>query len=273
MNKSIFVFAMCLIFGLLTTSCLTKKDLIYLQNNAPADSSSVIIKPINNNQYKLQVNDQIKIDFKSVNDNKLVKEFIDQFTMTTNTNANQFSEAQLYFNSYKVDQHGNIRIPTLGEITVLGYTIEEVRKQIEDKIYEEYFNKETTEIFVNVQLAGIRYTINGEVGRTGTNIIYNEKATILDAIANSGDITLVGDRRDVIIMRQFPHGTEIHSINLLEIDAMNSPYYVLKPNDYIYVKPLKQKTLGFGTNNLQTLTTIISSLSLVITTFLLVKNL
>ncbi|UYW00527.1 polysaccharide biosynthesis/export family protein [Flavobacterium agricola] len=264
-----------LFVGALFASCITQKDLVYLQNpNNLSDTSSVVIKAIQSDAYKLQVNDLVKIDFKSVNDSRLVKEFIDQFSSSTlNTNTNVVSEAQLYFNSYQVDDHGNIRIPTLGEINVLGFTVEQVRKKIEDIIYADYFNKATTEIFVNVKLAGIRYTINGEVGNTGTKVIYNDKATIMDAIANSGDITLVGDRKDVIVMRQYPHGTEIHSINLLEVSAMESPYYILKPNDYIYVKPLKQKTLGFGTNGLQTLTTIISSFTLMISTYLLVKNL
>ena len=273
MTKNIFLLLLCMIAGVFSTSCITQKDLIYLQNNNPSDSSSVVVKPVNNDVYKLQVNDQIKIDFKSVNDNRLVKEFIDQFSSSTSQNNNNLTEAYLYFNTYKVDQHGNIRIPTLGVLNVLGFSIEEVRQLIEDKLYSDYFNKETTEIFVNVQLSGIRYTINGEVGNTGTKIIYNEKATILDAIANSGDITLVGNRKEVVVMRQYPHGTEIHTINLLDANAMNSPYYVLKPNDYIYVKPLKQKTLGFGTNTLQTVTTAVSALSLIITTYLLVKNL
>lgn len=273
MIKKIFLLLLCMFAGIISTSCITQKDLIYLQNNNPSDSSSVVVKPIVNNVYKLQVNDQIKIDFKSVNDNRLVKEFIDQFSTSNTQNNNNYTEAYIYFNTYKVDQHGNIRIPTLGIINVLGFTIEEVRELIEDKLYTEYFNKNTTEIFVNVQLSGIRYTINGEVASTGTKIIYNEKATILDAIANSGDITLVGDRKDVVVIRQYPHGTEIHTINLLDVNAMNSPYYVLKPNDYIYVKPLKQKTLGFGTNTLQSVTTVISALSLIITTYLLVKNL
>lgn len=270
-NKFAFLLLLVSVFF---TSCLTRKDLVYLQNNnTPNDTSSVLVKPLNNDAYKLQINDQIKIDFKSVNDSRLVKEFIDQFSTTSTQNTNVISEAQLYFNSYQVDEHGNIRIPTLGELNVLGYTVIEVRKRIEDIIYTEYFNKATTEIFVSVKLAGIRYTINGEVGSTGTQIIYNDKATIMDAIANSGDITLVGDRRDVVVMRQYPHGTELHSINLLDISAMESPYYILKPNDYIYVKPLKQKTLGFGTNSLQTLTTVISSFTLLLTTYLLVKNL
>ncbi len=72
----------------------------------------------------------------------------------------------LYFTGYSVDDHGNIRIPVLGEMNVLGYTIEEVRKKIEERLLAEHFKKEA-QLFVNVKLAGFRYTINGEIGSPG----------------------------------------------------------------------------------------------------------
>jgi hypothetical protein len=38
----------------------------------------------------------------------------------------------------------------------------------------------------------------------------------------------------------------MHDIDLTDINVMKSPYFYLQPNDYIYVKPLKQKTWGTG---------------------------
>jgi hypothetical protein len=34
----------------------------------------------------------------------------------------------------------------------------------------------------------------------------------------------------------------MHDLDLTDINVMNSPYFYLQPNDYIYIKPLKQKT-------------------------------
>jgi len=53
--------------------------------------------------------------------------------------------------------------------------------------------------------------------------------------------------------------------------VMQSPYYNLQPNDYIYVKPLKQKTWGTGKTGIESLTTIITLLSLFTTTLVLLK--
>ena len=57
-----------------------------------------------------------------------------------------------------------------------------------------------------------------------------------------------------------------------DINVIKSPYYYLQPNDYIYVKPLKQKTWGTGKTGIESLGTIITLLSLATTTFLLLKK-
>ncbi len=260
MNKSPYY--ILLFIGFFFTSCVPTKDLIYLQENkngSPETISEVTSKP-----YRLQVNDVVSIEIKAL-DAKLVEIF-------NGGNGESAKNAEsLYFTGYTVDDHGNIRMPILGEINVLGFTIDEVRKNIETKLLSDYFKKEA-EIFVNVKLAGFRYTINGEVGSPGTNVLYQEKVNILEAIANSGDITVVGDRKDVKVIRQNPSGMETLSIDLTTVSATKSPAFYLQPNDYVYVKPLKQKTWGTGKTGIESLGTIITILSLATTTFLLLKN-
>lgn len=255
-------FYILLLIGLLSTSCVPNKDLIYLQENkntAIQNVNEVVSKP-----YRLQVNDVIRIDIKAL-DPKLVEIF--------NSGKEKIAETSesLYFLGYTVDDHGNIRMPILGEMNVLGYTVDEVRKKIEAQLLADYFKKEA-EIFVNVRLAGFRYTVNGEVFNPGSNVLYQEKVTILEAIANAGDITVVGDRKDVKVMRQNPQGIETLSIDLTDASALQSPCFYLQPGDYIYVKPLKQKSWGTGKTGIESLGTIITILSLATTTFLLLKN-
>jgi polysaccharide biosynthesis/export protein len=252
--------------GLIFTSCVPTKDLIYLQNKNNSDADSAI-NPIVLKPYRLQANDVLSITIKAI-DPKLVAMF-----GSTSTNSSQTSNSQngLYFDGYTVDDHGNIRMPVLGELNVIGFTLDEVRLKIEQKLLQDYFNKEAN-IFVSVKLAGLRYTINGEIGSPGTNTLYQEKVTILEAIANSGDITITGDRKKVTIIRQFPHGTELHDIDLTDINAMQSPYYFVQPNDYIYIKPLKQKTWGTGKTGIESIGTVITLISLGTTIFLLLKK-
>ena len=95
----------------------------------------------------------------------------------------------------------------------------------------------------------------------------------MEAIANAGDINVIGDRKQVLIMRQIPQGTEMHTIDLTDVAVIQSPYFFLQPNDYIYVKPLKQKSWGTGTTGIQSFNTIITALTLLISTYLIFKTL
>jgi polysaccharide export outer membrane protein len=261
MNKHRFI--LLLSISVLFTSCISTGDLVYLQNKGAAietNVSAVVAKP-----YRLQSNDVLSISIKA-NDPKLVEIF-----STTNQGEAAKSEAGLYFNGFTVDDHGNIRMPVLGELNVIGYTLEEVRINIEKQLLAEYFKKEAN-IFVIVKLAGFKYTINGEVGSTGTKTLFQDHVNIMEAIANSGDITITGDRKAVTIIRQTPTGSEMHDLDLTDVNVVNSPYFYLQPNDYIYVKPLKQKTWGTGKTGIESLGTIITLLSLATTTFLLLKR-
>ncbi|WP_278022818.1 polysaccharide biosynthesis/export family protein [Flavobacterium ginsengisoli] len=241
------------------------KDLVYLQDKNNSGEQTAIAA-VEAKPYRLQVNDVLKINIKAI-DSKLVSIF-----NTTEGESSQAgkTESSLYFDGFTIDDHGNIRMPILGEINVIGYTLEEVRVKIEKKLLEEYFKSEAN-IFVTVKLAGFRYTINGEVGMTGTKTLFKDNVTILDAVANAGDITTVGNRKEVTIIRQTPTGVQMHDIDLTDVNVMKSPYYYLQPNDYIYVKPLRQKTWGTGQTGIQSIGTIITLLSLATTVYLIIK--
>lgn len=262
MNR--YLFYLLLSIGVLFTSCISTRDLVYLQKKDNSDLETSI-SAVESKPYRLQINDVLSITIKAI-DPKLVTIF-----STTNEGESGKSESGLYFNGFTVDDHGNIRMPILGEINVIGYTLDEVRIRIEKQLLEEYFNKEAN-IFVTVKLAGFRYTINGEVGSTGTKTLFQDHVNIMEAIANSGDIAITGNRKAVTIIRQTPNGSEMHDLDLTDINVMQSPYFYLQPNDYIYVKPLKQKTWGTGKTGIESLSTIITLLSLATTTFLLLKN-
>jgi len=259
-----YLSGLLLCISVLFSSCISNRDLVYLQNkdetNVETTISAVASKP-----YRLQTNDVLSITIKA-NDPKLVEIF-----STTNEGESGKSESALYFNGFTVDDHGNIRMPVLGELNVIGYTLDEVRQRIEKQLLAEYFKKEAN-IFVIVKLAGFRYTINGEVGSTGTKTLFQEQVNIMEAIANSGDITLTGNRKEVTIVRKTPTGTEMHDIDLTDRNIVNSPYFYLQPNDYIYVKPLKQKSWGTGKTGIESLGTILTLISLGTTVFLLLKR-
>ena len=263
--KKIVFFAL---FSVLFTSCISTKDLTYLQPNATSKSDSIKVAQEVSKPYRIQTNDVLSINIKAL-DQKLV----DMFSTTSEgSGQTQNSPQALYFTGYTVNDHGNIRVPILGEVNVLGFTTDEVRQKIEKQLLEDYFKKEAN-VFVTVKLAGLRYTINGEIGSPGAGVLYQDRATIMEAIANSGDITTTGNRKEVQIIRKFPHGFETYSIDLTNENALNSPYFYIQPNDYIIIKPLKQKTWGTGVTGVQSVATIMTAISLITTLLVLSKTL
>ena len=254
-----------MIVGLSFTSCIPTKKLTYLQvSETPADSIISIQRL--QKPYRIQVNDLLSIRVKALD-----QELVGMFNPISEQNANATGEERMYYDGFTVDLHGNIRVPTLGDISVLGYTVEEVRVLIEKELLDRYF-KDEANIFVTVKLAGIRYTTLVEIG-SGGQVIYKEQVSIMEAVANAGGITEFGDMTDVKIIRQYPGGGEkVHSIDLTNINATKSPYYYIHPNDLILVNPLPQKALGLGTTGMPLFTTIFSLLGILTSTILLITR-
>jgi len=261
MNRILLLTGLLLCF--LSTSCIPLKDIVYLQEkDTPTDSTQVMVEQLK--PYRIQINDILNIRLKVLDqDNVTIFNPVGE-----EGTLNASSAERAYFDGFTVDLHGNIRIPELGKINVLGYTAEEIEELLKAKLLEDQF-KETANIFVTVKLSGLRYTANGEVGTPGTNTLFQERVNIFEAIANVGEIPVTGNKKEVQIIRQYPQGQQIHTIDLTDINVMNSPYYYIKPNDIIYVKPLKQKTWGTGTTGIQSLTALVTGLTLITTTILL----
>ena len=258
-----------LIFGVFCTSCITNKDVVYLQDKGTVAFDSLQIKELSK-PYRVQVNDILSINVKAL-DEELTKIFNPVTNGNNNANGNQ-GQAQLYFNGFTVDLHGNIKFPILGDINVLGFTIEQIENKVKTELLNQYF-KDTAELFVTVKLAGLRYTVTGEVNSAGVLTLFQDRVNIIEALANAGDIKTTGDRTDVMVIRQYPQGQKIHHIDLTDLAAMQSPFYFIQPNDMILVKPLKRKAIGAGETFTQTLTTIASVFAIIVSTYFLVENL
>lgn len=203
----------------------------------------------------------------------LDQELVDMFNpVGTNASSSTSLNEGYYYDGFAVDTHGNIRIPTLGEINVLGRTTDEVREVVETRLLEDYFT-ENANIFVTVKLAGIRYTIAGEVADSGVKTELTEKLSVLDAIANAGGVPITGDLTDVLIVRQYPGGQKVHHMDLTNIDIMQSPYFFIQPNDLVLINPLPQKSIGIGTTGLDSVRTILTVFTSLVSVYLLATRL
>ena len=242
-----------LFLSLLAVSCISNKRITYLQNlpdNEPIELDEFIPFAEVDYKYILQPFDIVEIDFAS-SDEELTKAFSYQNNGTGGLSGmggaggggGQGSDP-LYFRGYSIDQAGEVEVPKLGKIHIAGMTEEEAKDKVQEAINE--FFKE--EVYVRLRIAGIRYTTLGEFNSVGVKVIYKNRATIFDALANSGETSLLGKKNKLFIIRQYDGGTKIHQINLNDRGILASPFYFIQPNDILYMEPMNIRQIGNADN-------------------------
>ena len=236
------------------TSCVPVKKMIYLQSEEEIKDK---VFEYQKEEYRLQENDILDVQIRSMNEeaNKLFT--IQNLGGGQNMQAGMQSGGDLYYmTGYTVNDNGAIELPYIGEVVVKGKTLKEAKAVIDVEVAR-YFKT----YYLSVKLGGIRFSTLGEFNNSGKQVILQNQATIYEAIALSGDLTPLAKRDEIRLIRQYPDGTKIHSINLLDQSIICSPYYFIQPNDVLYAEPLPQKAYGFGVTGAQTITTLVSALS------------
>lgn len=248
-----------------TGSCISNSSLVYLQNlenNKELTDDQLIT--YETPEYKLQYNDIVSIDIKTTVDFINAAFQIESQNQMRGGMATQGGGDVYYMTGYTVDKEGNIELPLLGKISVAGTSLDETKNKIQESL-KKLVNED---IFVRVKLGGIRYSIFGEVNRPGKFTILQDRITIFEALSNAGDFTTFAKRNEVIILRQYPNGTKIHRVNLLDRNIIQTPFYFIQTNDQIYAEPLKQREFARTENASQNILLVSS----VLTTLLLIFN-
>jgi len=141
---------------------------------------------------------------------------------------------------YLVDNDGYITFPVIGRLKVGGLTKSEAEKLIFEKIRP--YMAESENPVVIVRMSSYSVSVLGEVARPGSFQVSREKITILEALAQAGDLTIYGVRDKVKLIREDITGKkQIVNLNLNDANLVNSPYYYLQQNDVVYVEPNKVK--------------------------------
>lgn len=253
----IVIVLVCLVCALCISSCVPLNKITYLQEKEGEGQDSLLVAQQLSPPYRLQIYDLLNIDIRTVD--------IESSNYFSKSSGNQQNQAQmmqnpagLYFNGYTIDQRGEIEIPDLGKVKAVGLTTSELKQKIEKKLYDEVLYEETANLYVSVNLAGINYTLVGEVNQPGLQTIFREKANIVEAVSSGGGVPITGNLSDVKLIRKYPDGVKVHHLDLTDIKLVNSPFYLIQPNDMIVVDPLPQKTLGTGTTGLQSFSTFLT---------------
>lgn len=272
---------------LFITSCITTKDVRYMQPNESLVINEEGLVPYNIPVYRITKNDILNLNIVTTPKGDAAQFYSSlntsgsTVTPTTNNPLAVINSAgggnggniNFYFNGLKVDSNGDINVFGIGYVKAEGRTIEEVTKEIQEKVNEN-FQEGKSEVRLNTD--GITYYILGDVettGMTGEKVAHKNTLTITEALAINGGLNRTVDRQNIVIHRKLPEGIKIAKIDLTREDVMNSPYYYVQNGDEIYLNTRAKSLNGFGKDPIQTLTTGVSVITTALSIYLLLKNL
>ncbi len=161
--------------------------------------------------------------------------------------SGQLSNGAGNLQGYLVDNDGNINFPVIGHMHVQGMTKSQCQDMIREKLLP--YMAATENPIVTVRMSSYRVTVTGEVNRPGVIPVSTEKMSIVEALAQAGDLTVYGKRDNIMLIREDETGQKkMVRLNMNDANLINSPYYYLQQNDIIYVQPnsVKAKNAGIG---------------------------
>lgn len=254
-NLLFIVFAvLCMTLG----SCGSSKQIAYFQN---ADSLSYAASK-GLFDAKIMPKDLLTITV-STTDPKAATPF--NLSVTNTLNATGYlSTGAGSLQTYLVDNDGFINFPVVGQLKVGGMTKRQCENYIRDKILP-YMSK-TENPIVTVKMASFKVTVAGEVKTPGVFNVDQEKISVIEALARAGDLTIYGKRGNVLLIREDATGEKsVHRLNLNDANLINSPYYYLQQNDYLYVEPnsvqAKNSAIGSSTTIWISVVSILTSVA------------
>lgn len=219
-----------------TSSCVSPKSIVYFQGDTLRHSSQDVVQ---NYIPTIQSNDLLSIVVGSLNSeaNEMFNTANTATTASTNYSTNS-GGAKLQPLGYLVNQEGFIEIPMIGKVKIKGLTTSAAADTIRHKLLN--FLKEPS---VMVRNLNFKVSVLGEVRAPAVYVIPDEKITLPEVLSLAGDLTIYGNRSNVMIIREENGKREYARIDLTSRDIFNSPYYYLHKNDVIYVEPVKSKML------------------------------
>lgn len=231
MSRILFLFLSAL---LALSSCVSSKDFVYLQDMQVGERYHFERK----HEAVVHRDDRLSITV-SCKQPELALPFNAQNAAVKVSSTGEISaSADGTDKGYRVDVDGNIDFPMLGKINVEGRTLAEVTQLIKNGIIEGNFIKNP---LVSVDFLNFKYTVLGAVGSNGTYTVRGDRVTLLEAIANAGDLATNARVDKVTVIREIGKERQIFVHDLRSSNIFNSPCFYLQQNDIVYVEPKYRK--------------------------------
>lgn len=232
MKKYIFHLTSAIILLTSLSSCMSTKKVTYFENKD--EINTALSKTLYD--AKIMPKDILQIQVFTMTPEAAAPFNLMKVKGTSSATTSTNGQGTIY--DYLVDNDGNIEYPVLGTLHLGGMTKTEAEQFIKSKIQP--YLAESENVVVHVAMMNYKYAVLGGVKTPGLYTTRNEKVSILEAIAQAGDLTTFAYRDRIFLIREGSDGQkEFHRLDINDANIINSPYYYLQQNDVVYVEPRK----------------------------------
>ena len=221
------------------SACSSKDD--YILFNKAQNKQKEVVSEVKNIkfEYKIQPYDRISI---------IVYKH-PELSSTTIGNA-QFERGIL------VNSKGYLRLPLIKKIQVAGLSQTKAEEVISDA-YRKYLKHPD----IQIEVINKRAYVIGEVKNPGEVPLLNERLTLLQILAEAGDMTDAANRSSILILKN-GQLSKVHSkiIDLTDANAIVTANLMIEPNDIVYVMPNGMKAFNTRVNEISPIFQLISSI-------------
>ena len=243
---------------ILLQSCVSKKEILYMQD---LDTYSPLELSHNNNT--IQIDDILNITVGA-----LIPEAALPYNKISPTMTVANSLDLMKLEGYLVSQDYTINFPVLGIVSVADKTSIALEKELKERLKAGGY---LIDPIVTIRLLNAKVTLLGEVKKPGTFTFTENNMSFLQALGLAGDLTINGNRKDIIIIRSIDGIQTTSHLNLTSADWLDSPYQNIKPNDVIVVNPnaAMVKSAGFIGNA----SVVLAMASIILSSIVILTNL
>jgi len=206
---------------------------LYLQNTNKLDTAKINFEDIT-----IQPNDILKITVGS-----LIPEAAIPYNKISSGTLQANTIDIMKLEGYVVSNDRTIEFPVLGRISVANKTTSDLAMEIKNLLEK---GGHLIDPSIDVRLLNAKFTVLGEVKNPGTFNYTDANLNLLQAIGYAGDLTINGEREDILLVREENNNRKVSHINLKDTDWMNTHLYQIKPNDVIIVNPNQRVVKGSG---------------------------
>jgi len=208
-------------------SCGSRKDIVYFQGTP--------IKAFDVPEFELRykANDLLLINVSAINMESVRPFNLSTISYTSLTGKLSAPPAQ---QSYLVGADGCIPFPVIGNVKVGNLT-----RSAAESLLKEKLSAYVSDPMVHIRIVNYKVSVLGEVKSPGVFTIQNEKVSILEALGLAGDLTIYGQRNDVLLIRDLKGKKYFKRIDLTSTDFFATSNFYLQQNDLLYIAPNKAK--------------------------------